>query len=413
MHTQRRAVVVGAGFAGLSAATALADAGVDVTVLEARERVGGRVWSTTLTNGAIVELGAEWIQAHDAVVQEMAARFEVPLAETVASYGRREPWGAGAASLDEQDRFLEAANAAVALLPPDAVATMTVGGFLEGVEGADDARAIVMARLAGTCASDLHEVALASFQGERPFSPHGERYFRMATGNQSLADAMARSLARRAHRPRRRRDRARRRGCDRARGSRTPNGRTPWWWPCRRRSWPASRSRPPCRADVAEAYAGLRMGHASKFAVATKQRPPARSRQAADRSMWCWTAAGEGGKTRRCVASFAGSPAAQASLGVTRGELAPWLEAVRAMNPDLTLVDEPVMYAWADDPYTLGAYSAWDPASWARREVFSRPVGLVAFAGEHTEHDHHGTMEGALRSGRRASAQVLEALASG
>ena len=129
--------------------------------------------------------------------------------------------------------------------------------------------------------------------------------------------------------------------------------------------------------------------------------------------MWCWTAAGEGGKTRRCVASFAGSPAAQASLGVTRGELAPWLEAVRAMNPDLTLVDEPVLYAWADDPYTLGAYSAWDPASWARREVFSRPVGPVAFAGEHTEHDHHGTMEGALRSGRRASAQVLEALASG
>jgi monoamine oxidase len=37
-------VVVGAGFAGLSAATALADAGCDVTVLDARDRVGGRVW---------------------------------------------------------------------------------------------------------------------------------------------------------------------------------------------------------------------------------------------------------------------------------------------------------------------------------------------------------------------------------
>jgi uncharacterized protein with NAD-binding domain and iron-sulfur cluster len=43
MHTQRRVVVVGAGFAGLSAAVSIADAGVDVTVLEARERVGGRV----------------------------------------------------------------------------------------------------------------------------------------------------------------------------------------------------------------------------------------------------------------------------------------------------------------------------------------------------------------------------------
>jgi len=409
MHTQRRVVVVGAGFAGLSAARVIADAGVDVTVLEARERVGGRVWSTTLTNGAIVELGAEWIQTHDAVVHEVAARFEVPLAETIASYGRREPWGVGAASLDEQDRFLEAANAAVALLPADAVATMTVGGFLEWVEGSDDARAIVMARLAGTCASDLHEVALASFQGEGPFSPHGERYFRMASGNQSLADAMARSLpdVRTGH------------AVDAI--ERDDEGVTVRVGPHAERAdavvvaVPATivarlAFTPALPPDVAEAYDGLSLGHASKFAVATKQRPRARSRQAADRSMWCWTAAGEGGKTRRCVASFAGSPAAQKSLGVTRGELTPWLEAVRAMNPDLTLVDEPVMYAWADDPYTLGAYSSWDPASWARREVFSRSVGLVAFAGEHTEHDHHGTMEGALRSGRRASAQVLEAL---
>ena len=411
MHTQRRVVVVGAGLSGLSAAVAIADAGVDVTVLEARERVGGRVWSTTLTNGAVVELGAEWIQAHDSVVQEMAARFEVPLAPTVASYGRREPWGVGAASHDEQDRFLKAADSAVALLPPHAVATMTVGGFLEAVEGADAARAIVMTRLAGTCARDLHDVALASFRGERPFSSHGERYFRMATGNQSLAIAMAGSLP------------DIRTGHAVEAIERDDEGLAVRVGPHTERAdavvvaVPAPivarlRFTPSLPADVAGAYEGLRMGHASKFAVATRQRPPARSRQAADRSMWCWTAAGEGGKTRRCVASFAGSPAAQASLGVTRGELAPWLEAVRGMNPDLSLDGEPVMYAWADDPYTLGAYAAWDPVSWSRRDVFARSVGRVVFAGEHTEHDHHGMMEGALRSGRRASAQVLEALAS-
>ena len=67
-HTSRTVLVVGAGFAGLSAATELHDLGFDVRVLEARERVGGRVWSTTLTNGAIVELGAEWIMADDLVV---------------------------------------------------------------------------------------------------------------------------------------------------------------------------------------------------------------------------------------------------------------------------------------------------------------------------------------------------------
>jgi monoamine oxidase len=410
MHTQRRVIVVGAGFAGLSAATAIADAGLGVTVLEARDRVGGRVWSTTLTNGAVVELGAEWIQAHDSAVRESAARFDVPLVETIASYGRREPWGAMAASLDRQDRFIDAANGALGKLSADTVASTTVGAFLETVEGDDAVRAIVVTRLAGTCGRDLHEVALASFGGERPFSPHGDRYFRMAGGNQSLALAMADSLpdVRTGH------------VVDAI--DRDDAGPMVRIGPHAERAdavvvaVPAPIAArlaftPALPGELAEAFADLPMGHASKFAVATKERPPPRSRQAADRSMWCWTAAGEGGKTRRCITSFAGSPAAQASLGVTRGEVAPWLEAVRAMNPDLTLIDEPVLYAWADDPFTIGAYSAWDPASWARREVFARPVGPIVFAGEHTEHDHHGTMEGALRSGRRASSQVLAALA--
>ena len=37
--------MIGGGFAGLAAATELADRGIDVLVLEARDRVGGRVWS--------------------------------------------------------------------------------------------------------------------------------------------------------------------------------------------------------------------------------------------------------------------------------------------------------------------------------------------------------------------------------
>ena len=92
---------------------------------------------------------------------------------------------------------------------------------------------------------------------------------------------------------------------------------------------------------------------------------------------------------------------------MTRGEVLPWLEALRSMNPDLTFVGEPVLYSWADDPFTLGAYSGWDRASWERRGVLAEPVGRLAFAGEHTAGARPDTMEGALQSGHRAAAQVI------
>ncbi len=53
-------VVVGAGAAGLAAAVDLRLAGIEVTVLEARDRIGGRVW-TDGTMGFAVDLGASWI----------------------------------------------------------------------------------------------------------------------------------------------------------------------------------------------------------------------------------------------------------------------------------------------------------------------------------------------------------------
>ncbi|MCF3641228.1 FAD-dependent oxidoreductase [Rhizobium sp. TRM95111] len=54
-------IVVGAGFAGLSAARSLTDAGCDVLVLEARDRVGGRVESVTLPDGLRLDTGGQFL----------------------------------------------------------------------------------------------------------------------------------------------------------------------------------------------------------------------------------------------------------------------------------------------------------------------------------------------------------------
>ena len=56
-----RVLVVGAGFAGLSAARALRQAGWQVTILEARDRVGGRVLTDRSVPGQVFDLGPSWL----------------------------------------------------------------------------------------------------------------------------------------------------------------------------------------------------------------------------------------------------------------------------------------------------------------------------------------------------------------
>ncbi len=54
-------IVIGAGIAGLAAANSIAASGLDVTVLEARDRSGGRLDNHKFANGDIVDIGGQWL----------------------------------------------------------------------------------------------------------------------------------------------------------------------------------------------------------------------------------------------------------------------------------------------------------------------------------------------------------------
>jgi len=76
-------VVVGAGYAGMSAAWELHKKRKRVIVLDANPRVGGRVWSSTLSNGFLFEIGGQWVGNHDAQPDVRQLMDELGVGENV------------------------------------------------------------------------------------------------------------------------------------------------------------------------------------------------------------------------------------------------------------------------------------------------------------------------------------------
>jgi monoamine oxidase len=405
-------VVVGAGFAGLSAAFRLHGWGIPSVVLEARDRVGGRVWTTRLDNGEPAELGAEWIEEHERAVQGLAGELGLELAGTGVDYRRRRAVGALAASGEDQERALQVARAALAGRPMDA-AYPSLGAFVRSLPLDEPQRATLVARLQGTCARDLDEVSLRVAE-RGTFDGGSGRYFRVAAGNQSIAVEMAKRLpdVRLRHVVQRIRSRE---DIVHVEGT-TPQGGFSLRATAVVVAVPAPlaaslRFVPALPAEVGRALDELPMGDASKLAVATTGVPPLRALQEVAAPFWCWTALGAD-RPRRVITAFAGSPEAQINLAITSGHAGVWLRRLAEINPDLPLVGEPVLATWGDDPFARGCYSCFDDASWDRKQLLAAPVGRVAFAGEHTAGLSSGTMNGAVESGHRTASWVRDLLAA-
>ncbi len=74
-------LVVGAGLSGLVAARDLATAGASVLVLEARDRVGGRVLSTPASGGTTIDLGGQWIGPHHDRLRAAASGLSIEIVD--------------------------------------------------------------------------------------------------------------------------------------------------------------------------------------------------------------------------------------------------------------------------------------------------------------------------------------------
>jgi monoamine oxidase len=104
-------IVVGAGLAGLSAARAIARAGRSVIVLEARERVGGRTWNRPITGGSYIDAGAEFVGPTQDRIKALAQAVGV---QTFPTYntGNNVYWKDG-------KRETYAASGPTGVAPPD------------------------------------------------------------------------------------------------------------------------------------------------------------------------------------------------------------------------------------------------------------------------------------------------------
>jgi monoamine oxidase len=404
-------VLVGAGLSGLAAGLTLSGSGRDVVVLEARDRVGGRVLTVRLGNGEPAELGAEWVMEGDQRVLGLAERLGLDLADAGVDYLRREPRGRDAPTLDDVDAFLAAARTGLAGDQNDPV---SLGAFLDGVDGDERARRAVRNRLEGTSSIDLLRVPLRLFAGRNAFRAEPAVCRRFAEGNASLPAAMARMLpdvrlGHRVHAISAGREGVEVEVLGPGGPSVVPGAAAVVAVPSRLVG--EIRFEPALPADLALALSELPVGTASKLATPIEAGASRRSVQSADEPFWCWVADGRGGRTRDVLTSFAGGERVQRTLATASGDPSTWLARLAELNPDLELGGGARMKVWAADELARGSYSAFDQRSLDRTELFGRRVGPIAFAGEHTAGPSHvGTMEGAVRSGERAARQVLESL---
>ncbi|MGB8360986.1 MAG: NAD(P)/FAD-dependent oxidoreductase [Acidimicrobiia bacterium] len=391
-----RVLVVGAGLAGLTAATRLQGHGLEVTVLEARDRVGGRVWSKRLDNGAIVELGGEWIDSSHRQLRLLADDLGVRMIDTGQDFTTRDLIGSEPIPGIEHSRLAGVLFDVIEATSGEELNRTTIADLLDYIDDAGSAMKVLRSRLEGTFGVPLTEAAASDLDAEFGLK-QASTYLRVDGGNDRLASEMAARLEVRLGVPV---NGVRQGGASVA----ALCGETTHEGDYMVLAVPLPQLRGPRFLENApdplhEAIDGLGMGTAAKVAVATIGEPPMFRRQEPDIPAWYWTGADGDGSTRHAVTGFAGTVSGVAALASSLKE-----RLSRAL-PETGLAGTPIFVDWGAERWSGGCYSALGPGQHRLLAALQRPWGRVIFAGEHV--NGTGTMEGAVRSGIAAADLLL------
>lgn len=186
MNDKADVLVIGGGVAGLAAAQKLTQAKMKVILIEARDRLGGRIF-TDRSAGFPVELGAEFVHGRSPVVLEPLDQARIPRAEVAGEMRRKRNglWGGSGELMAEINRLFETMPAR----QPD----QSFKKYIDASRYSSDTKELALNFVEGFHAADPERVSvhwlIRATEAEEEID--GETSFRLPNGYDGLVNAMA------------------------------------------------------------------------------------------------------------------------------------------------------------------------------------------------------------------------------